>query len=527
MAEAALGIGVLDALVVVARRHGVDTTAESVRRRFVVQDGPIGNAALISLASEIGLQARALRVGWNDLPRFANVLPAILRLKDGAALVLEAVVDDPNVGRAAVVSDPSADADTRALVDELQLSRVWDGELILVKRRFDRTDETQPFGLGWLLGQVLRERTILRDIAIGSLMSTLFAITPPFIAMIVLDRVIVNQSTSTLYVLAGVLVMVIAFDCILGFLRRLFMETAATRIDGRLNLYVMDRLLRLPMEYFERTPAGETMGKISKISQIRGFITGPLLSTSLDMITLVVLVPVLLILKWQLALMVFGCAGLIFLIIYVFLKPISRAYSKVIAAEIDRGSHLYETVQGMRTVKSLALEGRRRKEWDRKVAAAVDARYALGALSNYPQTYVMPLERMIYSGSIIVGAALALAHPDSMPPGVIMGFSMLAGRTAAPLVQLARLMQELQEVRGAVDQVASVMKFRRKRIARARACACRFTARSRSRACGSATPPARSWRWRTSASTSRPEPSSASWGAAVRARRRSRACCRG
>ena len=261
MAEAGLGVGVLDALVAVARRHGVDTTAEAVRRRFVVQDGPIGNTALIALASEIGLQARALRVGWSDLPRFANVLPAILRLKDGAALVLEAVVDDPNAGRVAVVSDPSAEAEARALVDEIQLNRVWDGELILIKRRFDRTDETQPFGLGWLLGQVLRERVILRDIALGSLMSTLFAIAPPFIAMIVLDRVIVNQSTSTLYVLAGVLVIVIFFDSILGFLRRLFMETAATRIDGRLNLYVLDRLLRLPMEYFERTPAGETDGQ--------------------------------------------------------------------------------------------------------------------------------------------------------------------------------------------------------------------------------------------------------------------------
>ena len=129
----------------------------------------------------------------------------------------------------------------------------------------------------------------------------------------------------------------------------------------------------------------------------------------------------------------------------------------MISAEIEQGSHLYETVQGMRTVKSLALEGRRRKEWDRHVAAAVEARYALGALGNYPQTYVMPLERMIYSGSIIVGAALALAHPDIMPPGVIMAFSMLAGRTAAPLVQLAKLMQELQEVRGAVGEVASVM----------------------------------------------------------------------
>ena len=422
------GAGMLDALVLVSRKQGIDTTVDAVRRRFVVTDGAISSASLMALANELGLRARA------------------------------GIVDHgvENQG-AAVLQDPSIEGDGRAMVDEAQLSAVWDGELILVKRRYDRADENQPFGLGWLLSQVLRERHMFRDIGVASFISTLFATAPPFIAMIVLDRVIVNQSSSTLYVLAGVLVAIITFDSILGFLRRLFMETTATRIDGRLNLYIMDRLLRLPMDYFERTPSGEIMSKLSKIWQIRGFLTGQLLTTVLDMSTLVILIPVLLILNWALATMVFACAGAIFLIIYVFLRPISRTYQRLIVAEIDKSSHLYETVAGMRTVKSLALEGRRRMEWDRKVAASVSARHALGALTNHPQTYVLPFERMIYSGSIIVGAGLALARPDMMPPGMIMGFSMLAGRTAQPLIQLAKLMQELQEVRGAVGEVASVM----------------------------------------------------------------------
>src|SRR6185503_10937722 len=226
-----------------------------------------------------------------------------------------------------------------------------------------------------------------------------------------------------LYVVAGAMMLVIGFEAALGYLRRAMMETTATRIDGRLNIYIVDRLLRLPMEYFERTPSGETMSKLSKLWQIRGFITGQLLTTVLDMVTLILLVPVLIALQWKVAFMVFGCAGIIFLIIYAFLNPIGRQYARVINAEIDKSAHLYETVQGMRTIKSLALEGRRRVEWDRKVALAASERHKMGALANYPQTFVLPFERLIYSGSIIIGAALALAHPDKMAPGVIMGFS--------------------------------------------------------------------------------------------------------
>jgi ATP-binding cassette subfamily B protein len=235
------------------------------------------------------------------------------------------------------------------------------------------------------------------------------------------------------------------------------MEVTATRIDGRLNLHILDRLLRLPMDYFERTPSGATMSKLNKLWQIRGFLTGQLFSTVLDLVTLVGLIPALIILQWRLALVVFVLAAVIFAIIYVFLRPMGRAYAKVVAAEVDKNSHLYETVQGMRTIKSLALEGRRRQDWDRKVATAVAARHALGALANRPQTFVVPFERLIYSGSIIIGAALVLDHPEIMAPGAIMAFSMLAGRTAQPLVQLAKLMQDLGEVRGAVGEVASVM----------------------------------------------------------------------
>jgi ATP-binding cassette subfamily B protein len=448
---------VLDALAFIGRRHGIDTSAEAIRRRFVVGESPPDDTALIAIASELGLRARALSASWSDLPRFRNIFPAILRIHGGGALVLEAIVDDPKAGRMAVVLDPAVGADATALIDEALLKTVWDGEIILIKRQLDLGDEAQPFGLGWLLGQVLRERAMFRDIGVASLIGTVFTVAPPLMAMIVLDRVIVNQSSSTLEVLAGALVLIIAFDTALGFLKRLFMETAATRIDGRLNLYILDRLLRLPMEYFERTPGGETLSRLGKIWQIRGFLTGQLFTTTLDLVALVGLVPTLLLLQWRLALLVFACAGAIFLIVYAFLKPIGRLYGKVIAAEIDKNAHLYETVQGMRTIKSLALEGRRRLEWDRKVAVAVSARHALGAMTNHPQTYTVPFERMIYSGSIIVGAALALAQPDMMAPGVIMAFAMLAGRTAQPLVQLARLMQDVGEIRNAVAEVAQVM----------------------------------------------------------------------
>jgi ATP-binding cassette subfamily B protein len=457
MAEDGPVTGVLDALVLIGARNGVDTTLQAIRSRFVIQGEEVSNDLLIAIAGELGLHARRLQAGWRDLPRFASVLPAILRLRGGGAVVMEAIVEDPAAGRLVLVSDPSSGPEAKALVDEAQLAAQWTGDIIMVKRRFGATDEAQPFGFSWLLGQVLKERRLFRDITVAALVSTLFAVATPFMTIIVIDRVVVNQSVSTLYVIAGALALIVLFDCLLTFFKRVFLEATATRIDGRLNIYIVDRLLRLPLEYFERTPNGETMGKLGKVWQIRQFITGQLFTTLLDMVSLVFLVPILLLLQWELALMVFACAGAIFAIVTLYLRPLGRLHAKVLAAEIEKGAHLTETVQGMRTIKSLALEGRRRMEWDQRVATAAAARHAWGAMANHPQTYVIPFERMIYAGSILVGVAIALAEPTLVSPGVIIGFSMLAGRTAQPLVQMARLLQDLGDVRGAVAEVSDVM----------------------------------------------------------------------
>jgi ATP-binding cassette subfamily B protein len=128
-----------------------------------------------------------------------------------------------------------------------------------------------------------------------------------------------------------------------------------------------------------------------------------------------------------------------------------------VRADQAKGSHLVETIHGIRTIKSLALEGRRRKEWDRHVAESTAARHALGLMANYPQTLSLPFERLMYSGCLAIGAYLVLAKSESMNPGALVAFSMLAIRLAQPLVRIASLQQDLGEVRAAIGEVASIM----------------------------------------------------------------------
>jgi ATP-binding cassette subfamily B protein len=442
---------------VVARKRGIDLTAEQIRRSYVFGEGEPPTNSVIAMARDFGLDARRLVLRWRDLSRLKESLPAILRLSDGSSLVLEGFREESASGSVAILRDPTAPSEALVAVDEARLREKWDGEAILLKRRHALTDEGMPFGLMWLLGQVLRERALFRDIGIASLIATVFAVAPPFMVMAVLDRVLVHHSVSSLAIIAAAIGLMILFEMILSYLRRVLTEVATTRIDGRLNLYILEKLLKLPMDYFERNPAGMIMTKVSKVWQIRHFLTGQLFGAFLDSFTLLGLIPALLIINWRLSLVVFALAAIVALIILAFLKPIARHYRRVIAAEQKKGAHLVESIYGIRTIKSLALEGRRRHEWDHKVAEATAARHAMGLLVNYPRTLTLPFQRLMYSGTFLLGALLAMMDPEVFRGGALVAFAMLAGRTAQPLVQLARLQQDLAEVRGAVGELATIM----------------------------------------------------------------------
>src|ERR1700733_1644133 len=109
----------LRALAAIASRLGLDVSVDQLRRRFALPGGEPDTPTLIALAHEIGLEAQAMRMSFQELPRVARALPAILRAKDGGALILEEARTDPAKGTVAVIRDPSSPEDLVFAVDEL------------------------------------------------------------------------------------------------------------------------------------------------------------------------------------------------------------------------------------------------------------------------------------------------------------------------------------------------------------------------------------------------------------------------
>ncbi len=441
------------AMMMAGRYYGLELDPADFRR----EDGETAPtaAAMSAWAQNAGMWSRAVRLRWRHLMKFQDSGPVVLLFVDGTAGLLTGANIESKI---VMVRDPRAPEATPPIpVDEMRLSEVWNGEAILLRAQRGQSEADEPFSLRWLFGLIGKERRSMVDLFIGSVALSLLTIVPPFIVMTVVDKVMTHHSYSTLFLVSVILGIMILYETLLGHARRLIILVVGVRVDAKLNLHVFNRLVRLPLDYFERHPAGETMYKVMQIHQVRQFITGKLMSTALDLITLLVMAPILFWLNATLAWIVVVCAALITLVILTYLRPIRVVFAKVIAAETAKSAALGETIFGIKTVKSLALEPQRKALWDERVAEAGKWRLAMGHLANWPQTLVTPIERFMWIGIVMIGAYIALSDETGLAAGSLFAFMMLAQRVSTPLVSLARLMEEWEEVAGAMGQAADVL----------------------------------------------------------------------
>ena len=441
------------AVAAAAQYHGVRLDPEAL--------GPSGR---ISLATQVlvawaragGLAAKSSRLDWRRLIKLGDSGPVVLLLENGgAALMMRA----DRVRNIVWLRDPAIPSDQDGVpVDELRLRQVWSGEALFIRSR-GINPQVPRLGVRFLANLLLEERRLLRDVMLASLVLSFLAIVPAMAVMVVLNKLLTYRSVATLNTIVALIALTMLWETLLGYARRRIINAVGTRVDTKLNAMVFTRLLGLPLDFFERRQTGAILFQVNQIEKVRDFLTGKMLTTLLDLVTVAVMLPVLFYLDVTLTWMIVAFGGLCGSVIVAYLGPIRRAYGRWMMAEMERSNVMLETVHGIRTVKSLSLERQQRDLFDKTTTTAAAAKEVLGNISNWPETISHVIESMMTRGVLMVGALMVLIEGRGNM-GVLFAFMMLGGRLAGPLVNMARLIDDLEEVRGAIMIASEVVNNR-------------------------------------------------------------------
>jgi ATP-binding cassette subfamily B protein len=441
----------------IAKHHGTNADIRRIMHEYAIVDSEVPEPLFLEIARHYEFKTRKLELGWEKLIALHKAFPAIGIKKNGKYLLCCGTRKNADVDEIVVI-DPDSSKEAQPGFQFWNLEQYeaeCSGHFILLKKVYRLTDENRPFDLFWFIPEFIKLKGVFGQIALTVAMITLMSLAVPLFFQIVVDKVLVNQSYNTLNVLGIGILFAVVFNGFLDFVRSYFLLFATNKIDIATATKTFQHLMRLPVDFFERIPSGVLLKHMQQTEKIRGFLSGNLFFTFLDLLALCIFIPFLLLYSVPLTLVVLGYSALMALVIASLIKPFQRRLNELYQAEGKRQSMLVESIHGIRTVKSLALEPVEEKQWDDSTAYAIKSYFKVGKISMTARSISNVLEMMMTITVIWMGAQLVFGHIITI--GALIAFQMLAGRVTGPLVKLIGLIHEYQQIALSVRMLGVVM----------------------------------------------------------------------
>jgi subfamily B ATP-binding cassette protein HlyB/CyaB len=434
----------LAALVSLLRFNGIGADAEQIRHRF--GSACIGVPEMLRCAKEFGLKARLCKTSWARLSRMP--LPAIAALLNGDFLILCKVGDDKAIVQSPLSSQP-------ALMTRGELTAIWNGHVLMMARRAALSDLSRRFDIIWFFGAIQKYRLLLSEVLLASFFLQIFGLVSPLFFQVVIDKVLVHRSMSTLNVLVLGLVTISIFEAILGTMRSYLFSHTTNRIDVELGARLFRHLVALPLVYFQSRRTGDSVARVRELENIRNFLTSSALTLVIDLFFTVVFIAVLFIYSPLLTSIVLGA--------FPFYIGISAGATPLFRRRLDekfrRGAEnqafLVESVNGIETLKAMAVEPQMQRRWEEQLAGYVAASFRVFSLGNTASNAVQLVSKLVMAGTLFYGAQLVA--DQSLSVGELIAFNIIAGRVSAPVLRLAQIWQDFHQARLSIARLGDIL----------------------------------------------------------------------
>ncbi len=443
----------IQCLTAIAQHHGLQVNPEWLIQEYALGEEEPSPVLLLRIASEIGLKAKNDKLSWEGVLAQGGIFPFIAKARNGESVIIVAARAEDG-GKVAVL-DPQVSGATVVLQDREQFCKRWDGDVVFLKRSHSLIDPKQPFSLRWFIPEIWKQKAAFRDIALAVISMQFLALASPMFFQLVIDKVLVHQSASTLWVLGVGITIALVFESIFGYLRGLLALAASNKIDIRITRRAFSHLLSLPIDYFETTTAGVVTRHMQQLESIRNFLTGSLFFTVLELVGLVIFLPILFTFSFKLALVVLAFTLVIAGIIMALLPTYRIRLDALYRAEGRRQSMLVETIHGMRTVKALAIEPTQKRNWDQISAEAITMHYRVGKIGIIGVAITGLLGKLLPVAIIVLGAQNVF--DGTLTVGALIAFQMISTRVSAPLIAIVGLINEYQQTALSVRMLGEVM----------------------------------------------------------------------
>ena len=338
-------------------------------------------------------------------------------------------------------------------VDIDEFSKLWTGVAILLKKK-EIIDSDVKFGFKWFIPTILKFKKQFIQVFIATFTIQLLGILTPIMTQAVIDKVLVNNSMSTLATITIGIAVVYIYELVLGIAKNYVFTHTTNRIDVILNYRLFKHLFALPLKYFESRRVGETVARVRELDGIRNFLTGTPLSTAIDFMFIIVYIAILFLYNTTLSVIVVGSIP-VFAVLSAIITPVfKKRLDEKFNAGAESQSFLVESINGVQTVKSFSLEESFEKKWGDIQADYVKASYKTSMVSANSNSIAQFIQKIFELMILTFGAVFVM--DGTLTVGALVAFRMLSGRVTGPVLRLVQLWQEYQQASLSVKRIGDI-----------------------------------------------------------------------
>ncbi|MEH1867931.1 MAG: peptidase domain-containing ABC transporter [Nostoc sp.] len=402
--------------------------------------------AIAAAAENLGFATRPVKATLDKLAE--QPLPAIVHWEGKHFIVVYEITK-----KRVIVCDPAIG---QCSLTKAEFQGGWSGYALLLQPTAllkNTKNESTSF---WKFFELIKPhyRTLL-EIFTASVLIQLFGLVTPVFTQLLLDRVLVQRSLTTLNAIGLGMIIFGLFGVAVNAVRQYLLFHTANRISVSLLVGFIKHTFRLPLSYFESRFVGDIVSRIQENQKIQHFLTGQTLSIVLDMLTLVVYLALMFSYSWRMALFVLFIIPPFFILALASTSILRRISRETFDAANKEQSYLIESLTGIRTVRSLSIEQTVRWRWEELLNNLVKKAFNAQIIGNHLQIASGVIQTFVNTSLLWFGAIQVIN--GELTIGQLVAFNMLVGNVLSPFQRLSTLWNELQEIVISTERINDVL----------------------------------------------------------------------
>jgi len=438
-------------LIMMAHFHGI--TADALQLKHAFGDDVFTVQTLLLAAKKLGMKAKLIKQQPRRIKQAP--LPAIVVTKKGDFLILGKLDDSDPENPKLLIQRPG---NSPELFSREEFWAITDGDLIFFTSKASFSGDMAKFDFTWFIPAIVKYRKLLAEILIISLVLQLIGLVTPLFFQVVMDKVLVNHALKTLNVIAIGLVISTIFEATLTAIRTYSFAHTSSKIDVELGARLFHHLLNLPISYFQSRRVGDSVARIRELENIRTFLTSNGITLILDLLFSGVFFTVMYWYSPELSLLV-ACSIPVYIGLSMIFTPILRErLNDKFNKNAENQSFLVETLSGIDTVKAMAVEPRWQQKWEQQLAAYVATGQSTTNIAMLASGGVTLVSKLVTAGIMWFGASLVIN--GKLTVGQLIAFNMLSGQISTPILRLAQLWNDFQQVGISMGRLGDILNSR-------------------------------------------------------------------